>query len=75
MDKPLALEYEGKQKWYAYEVFKVLKYSQTEDTVNIEFEQSQPKDCENHTKNFEEEEKGEEVKQSSPEESISSSRW
>ena len=73
MDKPLALEYEGKQKWYAYEIFKALKYSQTEDAVNKEFEQSQPKDCENHTKNLEEEEKGEEVKQSCPEESISSS--
>ena len=57
MDKPLALEYEGKQKWYAYEIFKALKYSQTEDAVNKEFEQSQSKDCENHTKNLEEEEK------------------
>ena len=73
MDKPLALEYEGKQKWYAYEIFKALKYSRTEDAVNKEFEQSQPKDCKNHAKNLEEEEKGEEVKQSCPEESISSS--
>ena len=41
--------------------------------MSKEFEQSQPKDCENHTKNLEDEEKEEEVKQSSPEESISSS--
>ena len=73
MNKPLALENEGKQKWYAYEIFKALKYSQTENAVNKEFEQSQPKDCENHTKILEEEEKEEEIKQSSSEKSISSS--
>ena len=30
MDKPLAIEYSGKQKWYTYEMFSSLKYDQSD---------------------------------------------
>ena len=38
MDKPLALEYSGKQKWFTYEMFSSLKYDQSDSIQKKESE-------------------------------------
>ena len=40
MDKPLALEYSGKQKWFAYEMFSSLKYDQSDSIQKKESDES-----------------------------------
>ena len=39
MDKPLALEYSGKQKWFTYEMFSSLKYNQSDSIQKKESEE------------------------------------
>ena len=39
MDKPLALEYSGKQKWFTYEMFSSLKYDQSDSIQKKELEE------------------------------------
>ena len=39
MDKPLALEYSGKQKWFTYEMFSSLKYDQSDSIQKKESEE------------------------------------
>ena len=39
MDRPLALEYSGKQKWYPYEMFSSLKYDQSDSIQKKESEE------------------------------------
>ena len=43
MDKPLALEYSGKQKWFTYEMFSSLKYGQSDSIQKKESEEGDEK--------------------------------
>ena len=41
MDKLLAVEYSGKKKWFAYEVFQQLKFNQSERMHKLKPQDSQ----------------------------------
>ena len=61
MDKPLAVEYTGKKKWFAYEVFEQLKFDQSERMHILKPQDSQELHSGHFRFDFDEENK-EEVK-------------
>ena len=73
MDKPLAVEYTGKKKWYAYEVFEQLKFDQSERMHILKPQDSQELHSGDFRFDFDEENKQEDQKNSDEDDSASSS--
>ena len=73
MDKPLAVEYTGKKKWYVYEVFEQLKFDQSERMHILKPQDSQELHSEDFRFDFDEENKEKDQKDSDEDDSASSS--
>ena len=73
MDKPLAVEYTGKKKWYAYEVFEQLKFDQSERMHILKSQDSQELHSGDFRFDFDEQNKQEDQKNSDEYDSASSS--
>ena len=70
MDKPLALEYSGKQKWFAYEMFSSLKYDQSDSIQKKESEEGDERHSGGDNLVLNEQNSREEESKSNKEESI-----
>ena len=70
MDKPLAIEYSGKQKWFTYEMFSSLKYDQSDSIQKKESEEGDERDSGGDNLILNDQSNKEEESKSNKEESI-----
>ena len=73
MDKPLVLEYSGKQKWFTYEMFSSLKYDQSDSIQKKESEEGDERHSGGDNLVLNEQHNREEESKSNKRESISES--